>query len=97
MNIFLVFTNIIYVCKIKTFKHHVMCANMILCKAGLSNTNVMGANKIQMQHFVKAGPSNVIVLLGANRIQVQLKVLNVYNIITNTIQIVLTNDAGRVF
>ena len=50
-----------------------------------------------MQHFVKAGPSNVIVLLGANRIQVQLKVLNVYNIITNTIQIVLTNDAGRVF
>ena len=57
----------------------------------------MGANRIQMQHFVKAGPSNIIVLLGANRIQVQLKVLNVYNIITNTIQIVLTNDAGRVF
>jgi hypothetical protein len=58
----------------------------------------MGANRIQMQHFVKAGPSNIIVLLGANRtIQMQLKVLNVYNIITNTIQIVLTNDAGRVF
>jgi hypothetical protein len=93
----LVFTTIIYVCKIKTFKHHVMCANMILCKAGPSNINVMGANRIQMQHFVKAGPSNVIVLLGANRIQVQLKVLNVYNIITNTIQIVLTNDARRVF
>ena len=99
MNIFLVFTNIIYVCKTGPSNIIVMGANRIqmqpFVKAGPSNIIVTGANMIQMQLFVKSGPSSIIVM-GANRIQMQLKVLNYYtnNINTKTIQII--NDAGRV-